>query len=130
MELRVLQAEWLEAQRRNFYARYFTGIVLPELLDSPILDRLETAPTEVCVTEEVDWWYYLEVILPALLESYDCGEITEDPLELSEPVVTDWNLEEHALVSGISDVDSSRFKGTWIEDALDQNPDFFESWSP
>ena len=60
--------------------------MLPELLDSPILDRLEIAPPEVHITEEVDWWYYLEVILPALSESYDCGEIAEDPLELHSPV--------------------------------------------
>ena len=107
--------------------------MLPELLDSPILDRLEIEPPEVHVTEEVDWWYYLEVILPALSESYDYGEITEDPLELHAPVVTDWNLVERverAIVSGISKLESDRLEGTWIEDALDQNPDFFESWSP
>ena len=124
MELRVLQAEWVEAQRRNFYVRHFTGVVLPELLDSPILDRLKREPPEVHVTEEVDWWYYLEVILPALSESYDYGEITEDPLELHAPVVTDWNLVERverAIVSGISEVESDRLEGIWIEDALDQN---------
>ena len=133
VELRVRQAEWVEAQRRDFYARYFTGVVLPELLDSPIFDQLEREPPEAHGTEEVDWDYYSEVILPALSVSYSYGEATGDPLELRSPVVVDWGrLErlERAIVSDMWETESDRQDGIWAEDMLDQNPDFFESWSP
>ena len=92
MELRARCIELSgELQRRDFYRRYYTGVVLPELLDKPTYTHLEREPTIAGLPEDFVWSYYLEVILPAVSDTDSYGQPVEDPVEVRSPPPIDWD---------------------------------------
>ena len=135
-----LRARWIELsgelRRRDFYRRYYTGVVLPELLESPVYARLGREPTIVGLPEHAVWDYYLEEILPAVLDADNSNQPLEDPVEVQSPPSVDWDLVdrvergESGYESSWTDIQHSRKVYDWEAELLEEYPDFWESWSP
>ena len=132
VELRLRHLELTsEARRRDFYLRYYTGVVLPELLDSPVFARLGREPARSYPFDNVDWDYYLEVILPAVSDLSGCGQYAEEPVEVRSPASVDWDLVE-CVERGDTWADIQRSRGvySWEAELLEEYTDFWESRSP
>ena len=82
----------IRRQRRDFYRRYFTGLVLAELLESPIYARLRRKATILGLPEHAVWDYYLEEILPAVSNAEDYNRPLEYSVEVQSPPSVDWNF--------------------------------------
>ena len=82
----------IEWQRRDFYRRYFAGLVLPELLESPIYARLRRESTIEGLPEHAVWDYYLENILPTVSRTENYDQLVEDSEEVQSPPSVDWNF--------------------------------------
>ena len=132
MELQVRCIEVsVELQRREFYRRYFTGVVLPELLDSPVYARLRRGSTIEGLPEHAVWDYYLEDILPAVSHAEDYDQLVEDSEEVQSPPSVDWNFVD-LVEGGESWAEIQHRRGAYSLQAelLEEYPDFWESWSP
>ena len=120
-----------EARQRSFYLRYYTGVVLPELLDSLVVARLGREPARLHSVGDVDWNYYLEVILPVISDSGGSGQHVDEPVEVTSPALAHWNSLERAERGDTwADIQRSRGAYNWEAELLEEYPDFWESWSP
>ena len=127
-----LQARCIEVdirrQWRDFYRRYFTGLVLAELLESPIYARLRRKATIVGLPEHAVWDYYLEEILPAVSNDEDYDRPLEYSVEVQSPPLVDWNFID-LVEGGESWAEIQRNRSTYSLQAelLEEHPDFMES---
>ena len=121
----------IRRQRRDFYRRYFTGLVLPELLESPIYARLRRKSTIVGLPEHAVWDYYLEEILPAVSNDEDYNRPLEYSVEVQSPPSVDWNFVDPVEGSeSWAEIQRRRGAYDYESDLLEEYPDFWESWSP
>ena len=96
-----------------------------------VFARLRREPAKLYLSDDVDWNYYLEVILPAVSDLSGCGQYAEDPVEVRSPASVDWDLIEHAERGDTwADVQRVRRVYNWESELLEEYPDFWESWSP